>query len=407
MTQSSRTFWIAYDVVTGLIAVAVSTDILIRFGVGSITWLLVYMLVALRLALVWRAAFDLLVRNWPYLLYPAVCGASVLWSVNTTGTLTAAVQLSMTIVIAMFVGWRFSLGAICLLQLCGTSAGLALSLVNWATGAFGEVYAALGGLLGIYTQKNMLGQNALYATLSMAAILLSSRIHAGATFKLIVIGGLAVTAFLLWLSKAVTAILMVPALVGLLIALNAQRLPRPLVLFAVAGGLMTVALAPVGLAVAAINPVDAVLDAFGKSSSLTGRTDLWAMAMGVIADHPFVGVGFQAFWSSAAFADLAAFAKNFGETVTSFHNVFLEVWVGTGLFGVVAMLALLGTTLWRTVRLWLLTRSLMASYAIVGTLGAVILNYVGTGLYRQHEHAIMFVVMVGIAAQRELRALGR
>jgi exopolysaccharide production protein ExoQ len=39
-----------------------------------------------------------------------------------------------------------------------------------------------------------------------------------------------------------------------------------------------------------------VLDASGKDPTLTGRTDLWAIGLADIADHPLFGVGYRAFW---------------------------------------------------------------------------------------------------------------
>lgn len=403
MAARSHAFWVAYDVGTALIAIVASSDMLIRFGLGTPGWLLAYVLVAARIAVVWRAAFDLAVRNWIYFLYPAVCIASVLWSTNSNQTLTASIQLTMTIIIALFIGWRFSLAAICLLQLMGQSLGLGLSLVNWATGMFGELYAPRGGLLGIYSQKNMLGQRALAAILSALAILLLPRSSASGLIKLGCLGVLAVAGFLLIKSDAVTAILLVPAMGGILLLLLVHRLPQSLVLAGLVLGVLLTALVPVGLAVMSVDPLQLVLGTFDRSSNLTGRTSLWALAQGIIVDYPILGVGFQAFWSSSAFANLANYATNYGETVTAFHNFILEVWVGTGIPGVIAIIALVGTSLSRAIQLWLLTRSTMSAYAIVSILTSIILSFVGTGLYRQHEYTIMLTVMLGVAAGRELR----
>ena len=101
-------------------------------------------------------------------------------------------------------------------------------------------------------------------------------------------------------------------------------------------------------------------------------------------------------------------AQNAGAvTAQSFHNFVLEVWVGTGVVGLLAMAVLLGTTIWRSGRLFLLTRSPTAAYALTATGLAIPLSLVGTSLFRQHEFTIMMVVMLGVAAGRELEAVAR
>ena len=397
------TLWTVYDYATAFLAILASTDVLTRFGLNSPLWLGVYALVFLRLATVYQAAYRLIAQNLAYFAYPAVCLASVLWSVSAKDSLVAAVQLTVTVLIAVFIGARFPLRAICLMHLATTFIGCALSLVNWATGVFGPIYAPAGGLLGIFTQKNQLGQRAMYAVLSAVALLLQPR---DALLKLVALGVLAVALFMLALSLSVTAILLLPASVGLMVLLSAHRLPAVLVLAGALGAVVLVALGPIGLALAGVDPVGGVLGAFGKSSSLTGRTDIWAMARDVIAEYPILGVGFSAFWDSPKFASYAFMAQEIGgEGVAGFHNFILEIWAGTGLFGLAAIAAMLAATFSRVAALYRRTRSVMAAYAFSGTFGAVGLSLLFPNFYRQHEYLIMFVVMVGVAARAELARL--
>lgn len=395
------TLWTVYDWATAFLAILASTDVLARFGLNSIVWLGVYGLVLLRLATVYEAAYRLVVQNLAYFAYPAACLASVLWSVSAKDSLVAAVQLTVTVLVATFIGARFSLRAICLLHLAATFIGCFLSLVNWATGVFGPIYAPAGGLLGVFTQKNQLGQRAMFAVLSGVALLLQP--SRDPLLKLVVAGALGVALFMLALSLSVTSILLLPTSVGLLMLLCAHRFPSTLVLAGAIAAVVLVALGPIGLALVGVDPVATLFAAFGKSSTLTGRTDIWAMAEDVIGRYPILGVGFSAFWESPRFANYAYLAQEIGgEGVAGFHNFILEIWAGTGVFGLAGIATMLVVTFCRIVALYRRTRSVMAAYAFAGTFGAIGLSLFFPNFYRQHEYLMMFVVMVGVAAQAEL-----
>jgi O-antigen ligase len=278
-----------------------------------------------------------------------------------------------------------------------------MSLLNWRTGVFGEVYAGSGGLLGIYTQKNMLGQNAMFVLLAGVALLLVGAWRS--LFLCLVLAvGMGIAAISLQLSQSVTPMLVLPIAVGLLLVLCVRRLDARVVVLA--GLVLFVALAagPIYLAVAGVNPIDEVLGAFGKNSTLTGRTRIWSFGLVVLQDYWGLGVGFLAFWRSAEFSSYATIIQAIGgENVRAFHNFILEVWIGTGIPGVVTMLVLLWAALWRTWTAYRATDSVSAAFAFVVVVTSILLCLPGTGLYRQHESLLMFVVMFGASAAASVR----
>jgi exopolysaccharide production protein ExoQ len=92
------------------------------------------------------------------------------------------------------------------------------------------------------------------------------------------------------------------------------------------------------------NPFDLLLSSIGKDSSLTGRTVLWSHAWSIIADHPWGGVGLQAFWvegNSQAIRFWEMFYIN-SHTGFHFHDLWLEIGVELGLIGI---LIAAGTTI--------------------------------------------------------------
>jgi len=89
---------------------------------------------------------------------------------------------------------------------------------------------------------------------------------------------------------------------------------------------------------------DLLLLSIGKDESLTGRTVLWSHAASIIADHPWGGVGLQAFWvegnsEAIRFWELFYIDSHYG---FHFHDLWLETGVELGLIGI---LIAAGTTL--------------------------------------------------------------
>ena len=84
------------------------------------------------------------------------------------------------------------------------------------------------------------------------------------------------------------------------------------------------------------NLFDTFLLSIGKDTSLTGRTVLWSRAASIIADHPWGGVGLQAFWvegnmEAIRFWDMFYINNHTG---FHFHDLWLEIGVELGLIGV-------------------------------------------------------------------------
>lgn len=88
----------------------------------------------------------------------------------------------------------------------------------------------------------------------------------------------------------------------------------------------------------------------GIDHALTGRTQIWASAWRMGLAHPVNGVGVRAF--RVAYPDFANADDHFlanGEQVLHAHQVVLELWSETGLFGLCLWLALV-LVAWRQLR---------------------------------------------------------
>ncbi len=393
-----------------LVAVLVAaSDMLVQLGpVQSLVWMGCYALALLRIAACWGALLPVLLASGALLAYPAVCLASVLWSAARGESLSSAIQLSMSVLIAVYLGWRYSPRLLLKALAVVLSAGVALSLLHWATGVFPwPVYTEAGGLAGLFSHKNMLGQRALFVVVAVLAVWLMRRGEAGPVFRTLSVAAMAGSLAALALAQSMTSVVLVPVLVALLLALCLRRLPGGARLGLVAVAVLGVALGPVLLAVWNVDPVGAVLGSTGKSTTLTGRTDIWEIAAGVWREHPILGAGYRAFWSAPQFLTERIMTQEAGaRTSASFHNFVLEVGVGTGVPGLLAMLLLIWAAAARLWRLFARTGAVAAAAGLVLVFGIVVTSLVGTSLYRGHELALMLLVMLAVSAREELRGAG-
>ena len=88
--------------------------------------------------------------------------------------------------------------------------------------------------------------------------------------------------------------------------------------------------------------IDSVLGAFGKDSTLTGRTYLWQQGIEAAGASPVIGIGYQAYWVQG-FSEPERLWEEFfigSRSGFHFHNTYIETMVETGAIGLVLLTAL-------------------------------------------------------------------
>lgn len=220
-------FWAGVDAMLLTLILILSADMLVQVRIfQSPLWLLCYGLTVLRLAVVWPAFLPVLMRNWVVLVYPTLCVASTLWSLAPSYSLNASLQLTMTMVMGVFLGWRYSLLMLLKVLAVVLSIGVGLSVLHWATGIFPwPVYTPIGGLAGLFSSKNMLGLRALFAVVSICALLLMPRRDVGPVFRQLALIALLTNIFAISMSLSITSVLLLPFMIGILLALCWQYIP--------------------------------------------------------------------------------------------------------------------------------------------------------------------------------------
>ena len=197
-----------------------------------------------------------------------------------------------------------------------------------------------GAVRGIFTHKNLFG-----AAMALGVLVEWHLVELNSFARLLKWASLSLYALLLVLSHSVTSIVTV-ALTLIVVWLfetlhNRYRLPLS-ALFLGFSGLAVCALA-FGIDIGSFTGL------LGRSSDLTGRTELWRAVGNMILTRPIVGFGFSGFWGGAS-SESYTVENYVGWSPTYSHNGYLEIMLSLGLAGTFLFLVLLRAGVVRALR---------------------------------------------------------
>ncbi len=282
--------------------------------------------------------------NAPIVLYFLYCGVSIFWS---DYTLVAGKR------------WFRSLGDVIMVLVIFTdpSWGAALKRVLTRVGFlllpisvlliryfpyWGRAYGQDGTpyWTGVAAGKNSLGMICLiFGLASVWSFLVAYRSRENRfRFRRLVAQG-TVAAIALWLLGIVNSktSLACFALAGSLMILTtfSSFARRPLVVLS-----MVVSIISAAFAVLFMGVGGGVLQAMGRDSSLTGRTDIWRVVL-KFADNPWFGAGYESFWLGQRLKDVADALHV--TLLNQSHNGYIEAYLNLGWVGVVLLVVLIVT----------------------------------------------------------------
>ena len=303
-------------------------------------WLPIYAATLALCALRWKA----LLRYWlPAAFALAVVGwawASKDWSVIPEISSRRAMALAFTTLLGLYLGAVWG-GRKLPVMLADAFLPLAVGsiLVCLAVPSVGVQHdgETSGAWRGLWAHKNMLG--AWMGVGSAAAVAAAFLQPERRTRHLVT---LALCTFLLLMCRSKGMLLCWSLAMG---AAAILALGRRGPVWAVAAVWMAGAVGTVIGLLVAFAP-DAILQALGKSPTLTGRTDIWASVMRRVSESPYVGYGFAAFWEKGS-VPAEVVKKETGWMVPNAHNGWLDLllqvgWIGVGLLAFLIAVALLG-----------------------------------------------------------------
>lgn len=310
--------------------------LVVNYLVGAIGALLFLVSSAAVLALGPRQALDGFLRVAPLFALPLLALISAQWSEAPGTTTRAALQVLITAAAAAILGARCSERTVIL--------ALFLGLLTVCSTGIPQVPAGLQSgypIQGDFGSKNAFGIHAQFLEIFALAVALDRT--RGWPMRLFAVGALLLSLLLVFLARSGGAVI----LAGLtLVLFPALLLFGRLPIWARISGLVTATiLVCAGLILA---PQIAALiawfrtDVLGKDATLTGRTELWEIADKLVAERPWLGHGYFAFWRLGN-PEAEAIWRNFGVGRGggfNFHNEFVEFSVGLGQIGVGLLIAL-------------------------------------------------------------------
>ncbi len=212
--------------------------------------------------------------------------------------------------------------------------------VTLASGNYAEDYMSkTRSLMGFFGSKNEVGFFAEIGIYLSLLILLASRTT---FFEKIIFSlfSLGLCSVCLDLSKSATSVASLAILLSLCTAAYMiTRIPRQLRGLALMGILFGLITGGVVIATAHFDIVNTILDALGKSPTLTGRTYLWAEGLKNGMDRPILGYGYSAFWVSGRPQAEQYWYEFFipEKSGFHFHNLYIQAFVDLGLAGLLLM----------------------------------------------------------------------
>ena len=283
-----------------------------------------------------RLAKEVLRTRWILLAAPAFAVASAIWS-EAPGV-SAKYGVEMLLTAAAGIGLSAALRPTAVIKgaCLAFAAYIGVSLAFGRSALFSDGGATAQAFVGLGDGKNLLADIASTgALLSLTTLLIGLRQHK-ALWAFLGLCAMAVEIYIMVMARSAGAALALgAAAAGFLFLVLLASLPRALRICA--AGLALVSTAILALA---IRDILGLLMGYGaqlfdKDPTLTGRTYLWYRAQDLIAEKPWLGRGFYAFWRQGNIdaEGLWQYAGISGRSGFNFHNALVELTVQLGLVG--------------------------------------------------------------------------
>jgi O-antigen ligase len=276
-----------------------------------------------------RAFIQLASRHKLLLMLLAFALVSTVWSDVPGFTAKRSLVLIAATAFGVYVAANYTMREILrLMCILGTIAAIASLIVVWRlpnAGISGGVTA--GDWQGIFGQKNTLGRFMALETLVFAIATFQEK-----RFRWLYGLGALVCCALLVLSRDISAALLLPLMFALIFIFHFARrrsLISILTTLSVIGGT-----AAAFVFVVIIEPKKLLL-MLGKDSTLSGRTEIWAMVWQKILNRPWLGYGYSGFWLGKDGKESAGIWEALKWSVPHSHNGYLDVLVQLGVVGLV------------------------------------------------------------------------
>ena len=346
MRPRRRTFWTLLAALSppldGLYGFCLFAAMLFVQQLGSLAGLLIAILPIGYAVMRRRSYFQALRSNLILFAFPVFAIVSTIWSESPAASARYGAELLLTVAgaIVLVAARREAAllkGILCAFILYGLGSMAFGHSVGVGVGDGGTAFVGLGDGKNMMADISSIG---LIVAITVLALSIARRTWGWGVISL---GAVALELYLVFAARSAGAILgLFGALVSVVLVLVACGAPRY-----VRMGLVAVLTISAGIFAAMFKDLVQVLlnigvSLFDKDATLTGRTYLWYRANDLIAEKPFLGRGFSAFWQQGNpdAEGLWQYAGILNRSGFNFHNTPTEIVVEVGYVGLAIFLAM-------------------------------------------------------------------
>jgi len=264
----------------------------------------------------------------------------------------------------------------------------ALVLPNYGVMGMGDIHNPQdsnhqGAWRGIYIHKNPLGRLMVMSALVFLLSAISSH-----RYRWVAWTGFGLSVCLILLSTSKTSLVVLLTLMSLLPFYRALRWKYTLAV----PFFITVILVGGGVAILSVSNAEAILGAFGRDLTLTGRTDLWATVLDKIWERPWLGYGYAGFWQGWR-GESADIWSVLNWQPPHSHNGLLDLWLDLGLLGVTAFLLSFIMVCFQAVTWVRLTKTTEELWPLVYLTFLLLVNITETSLLTNNSLWLLYVAV--------------
>lgn len=311
--------------------------------------------------------------NWLLVLFLLFGVLSFTWSISAVGTLQRVLQLTLSTILAAYLGFRFSnkqvLQGLFIFTVFMTFVSYLLVVILPGAGIM-TTYPHEGAWRGVFSHRNYLGSIAAFGSVVASITFVTEKENRKKQLlAVLVFIGLLV---LILKSDSATGLILMVFLNLVFLALLGWVLLWPKMRKWMRVGVVSTASILITLII--LN-LDKILGLIGRNTTLTGRIPLWQYLINNVADHNFwLGYGLGTIWTFESFRVKTAEVLGWSFQVVNGHNGLIDVLLYLGIIGLFLLVVLLGYILIVTVKYFLKKRTVLSMFPFIAIVYVLIAN---------------------------------
>lgn len=331
-------------------------------GMGPIRYLLAATFVG-SLVVYSKDLVPILQKHWVLFLLAIMAMVSAFWAPNANEAIRKGLLWAMTVIVAIYIAGRLSRRQIIIIYFFIEFAACLMSAANPRVAEGG------GFMIGIFDQKNVLATHMMFLMASATALAFNKEVNGW--LRLLAVAIMPVAVYLILGSKSATVLvftiaMMFAFIVHAFIWQPFQKIPHLRTFITLFFTMLVTLIILVVFGLMELDVKEALFDALGKDSTLTGRTMLWDRAKEIMKHNPW-GLGANGFWQPnvGAANTITKFFHYKMFVKFSFHNSYLEIGTQLGYLGMAFAYLTAGWCAFNAVWNWVRVQTLDAFFFLV------------------------------------------